>query len=89
MTIIVADRIPLVDLIKRTYRSKFTREMVTEVRKTPPITEDPDTVCFMKYLMHNRVKKRVTKEFEYEESQSFGKVSKFISAMRKGVDVRE
>ena len=38
MSIIVAARIPLVSLLKRTVKSKFTGEMVTYTRKTPYIT---------------------------------------------------
>ena len=88
MSIIIADRIPLLDLVKRTFRSKFSREMVTQERKTPPISEDPDTICFMKYLLHNRVKAEVVREFEYEEMNSFKQVSKFIAKLPKKIDVR-
>lgn len=87
MNIILADRLPLIDLIKKTFRSKFTWEMVTQERKTSKITEDPDTICFMKYLLHNRVKAKVVEEHQYEEIASFRKVQHFNAGLAKKVNV--
>lgn len=74
MTIVVADRIQLIDLVKRTFRSKYTRELITQERKTHCITDDADTICFMKYLLHNKVKKSLDEDFKYEEMLPFQKV---------------
>ena len=87
MSIIVAERINLVDLVKRTFRSKFTREMITQERKTPLITDDPDTICFMKYLLHNKVKSRVFDDFKYEEMLGFSQVNSVQNSLPKKVNV--
>ena len=39
-----------------------------KIKQTPCITDDLDTICFMKYFLHNRVKTNLIKEFKYEES---------------------
>jgi hypothetical protein len=58
LIIVVAERIPLTSLLKRNTKSKFTGEMVTYQRKTPYITQDSDTVSFIKYFLHHKIKEK-------------------------------
>lgn len=51
------------------------------------ITDDSDTICFMQYLLHNKVKAQVAEDFRYDEMQSFLKVSQARSQVNKKVDV--
>jgi|LakMenEpi03Aug12_release.lakeMendotaPanAssembly.Ray.scaffolds.fasta_scaffold6162505_1 hypothetical protein len=45
--------------------------MVTSDRKTPYITDDPDTIQFAKYYLHNKIKSNVFSDLAYDESLSF------------------
>lgn len=38
-----------------------------KIKPTPCITDDADTICFMKYFLHNWVKQNLIKELKYEE----------------------
>lgn len=79
LSIIVAERIQLTDLVRRTFKSKFNvGQIVTQDRKTPYITEDPDTMQFVKYYLHNKVKAHVLKDFTFDESCNFTKLNKHI-----------
>lgn len=71
MSIIVATRIPLKQLLERTVKSKFTGEQVTYVRKNPYITQDPDTCSFIKYWLYAKVKRNVFRETRYDEMIPF------------------
>ena len=84
MQIVVAERVPLVDLIKKTIRKKYSKEYFTTVRKTHPIQEDSDTQRFIKYLLHHKVKANVAEEFKYEEMPTFGQVNKFKMRQLQG-----
>ena len=80
LSIIVAERIQLTDLVRRTFKSKFNvGQIVTSDRKTPYITEDPDTLQFVKYYLHNKVKSHVLADFTYDEPCNFAKLNQHIS----------
>ena len=40
--------------------------MIFKVKQTPLITDDSDTICFIKYFLHNLVKRNLL-EIKYEE----------------------
>jgi hypothetical protein len=41
--------------------------MITVERKTPYISDETDTIAFMKCFMHNRTKRKVFEETQYDE----------------------
>ena len=41
-----------------------------KIKLTPCITDDSDTLAFMKYFLHNRVKSNLIKECKYDELMS-------------------
>jgi len=67
MTLILAQRIPLEQLLSRTVKSKFTGEMVTYIKKTPNVLMDDDTVQYIKYWLHCQVKRNCFNEIRYNE----------------------
>jgi hypothetical protein len=71
LTIVIAEKVPLTSLLTRKTKSKFTGEMVTYQRKTPFITQDSDTVSFIKYLLHHKIKERCFQSVRYDETTPF------------------
>ena len=67
LQIVTSDKISHQELLKKTFRSRFSGEMLFKVKQTPSIVDDQDTICFMKYFLHNRVKKNLIKECKYDE----------------------
>ena len=75
LTIILAERLQLKNLVSKRFRSKYTGDMVSVERKTPTILSDADTAQFMKYYLHKRVKAHCYEDFKYEEIINFGKIN--------------
>lgn len=48
--------------------------MMYKIKQTPCITDDADTICFMKYFLHNRVKTNLIKEMKYDEVMSISEL---------------
>ena len=67
LQIVTSDKISQQDLLMITFSSKFSGERRFKVKNTPMITDDSDTIGFMKYFMHNIVKKNLIRDFKYEE----------------------
>jgi len=56
LNFVTSDKISQLDLLKKTYRSRFSGDLMFKIKQTPCITDDHDTIQFMKYFLHNRVK---------------------------------
>ena len=89
LTIILAERLHLKDLVSKRFRSKYTGEMVSVERKTPTILSDADTAQFMKYYLHKRVKAHCYEDFKYEEILSLDQVNKFRGNLPKKTDIQD
>jgi hypothetical protein len=74
LNIVTSDRIMMSDLLKKTYRSRFSGDMKYMIKPTPFITDDQDTICFIKYFLHNRVKKNLINQCKYDELMSIGDI---------------
>lgn len=66
LNLVTSDKVSQQDLLKKTYRSRFTGEMIFKVKQTPLITDDSDTICFIKYFLHNLVKRNLL-QTKYDE----------------------
>ena len=73
----------------RTFRSRYTGQVVTKERKTAFVTEDVDTIAFMKYYMHNRSKRCIMKDSEYEEMNDFAEVHDIFTAKDSEIVVKK
>ena len=64
---VTSDKISHLDMLKKTFRSRFSGDMMYKVKQTPCITDDQDTIQFMKYFLHHRVKQNIIKDNKFEE----------------------
>lgn len=62
---------------------------MTKERKTAFVTEDGDTVAFMKYYMHNRSKRTIMKDSEYEEMIDFSTINGIFSSKTSDIAVKK
>jgi hypothetical protein len=78
--LIVAEAVDLKSLQLRKFKNKETGETTDYKRKTPNIADNADTMKFMKYWMHHKVKQNVSDNSRFDEFLPCKKVRKIMKA---------
>ena len=81
--LIVAEPVDLKSLQLRKFKNKETGETSEYKRKTPNIADNADTMKYMKYWMHARVKLNIADTARFEDMLAYRHVSRLMKAPYK------
>ena len=74
MTIIVAQKTSLCEILTRSGRNRQTNEPITYIKKTQYISQDKETQQYIKYYLHHFVKRQAFEAVRHDPLVKFQKV---------------